>query len=532
MKSKIRSFIDPLVALGLASALILLALVSFNNNNVDAACNNTKSHGRIEADFVSPSDGSYSVWVKTKGPVGSVIVAGVEGQGCQSVTASTNTNNFTWVNVSGAKKANLKQGTSYMLNISADSPNVAIQEFKLINNECDPRASSTECATEATPVAPGNTAPIISGFNQTTTDPRSPATLNFTANISDDNSLKSVDLYNAQTNAKIASFTRHGSTNTYNATLSDYKEGSYSFYLIAVDSATSPLQTKSATIQVNVAAPIATPTPSNNNYYKAGTYDDSIFAYSSGWNISGNAAGENKYNGSDHWTMTAGATATLNFTGTGITVYGAKASWHGHSSVEIDGKPMSTIDQYNSTRQDQVAIFTVKGLTMGNHTIKIQNIDSKNPKSSNIISTIDKVQIIDTPGTDVIVNQPTKEETTPIATNKAPVGPHIIKSASLSYNGWAGGCKPETGCTITLSWDNATDDSGKISHYDIYNGSTKINTQPLKKPSFTHAGIRAGQTYSYRVFAFDEQGLTSGGSAILTKTVNCIPILWTAYCTI
>ncbi|MCA9348071.1 hypothetical protein KC867_01530, partial [Candidatus Saccharibacteria bacterium] len=229
---------------------------------------------------------------------------------------------------------------------------------------------------------------------------------------------------------------------------------------------------------------------------------------------------------------TAGATASLNFTGTGITVYGAKASWHGHSRVEIDGQKVTDIDQYNQTRQDQVAIFTIKGLKNGNHTITLQNMDSKNPNSSNIITTIDKVVIIDTPSSEIVVDQPTQEESTPVPTNKAPVGPNIIKSASLKYNAWGGGCKPATNCVINIQWDNATDDSGRISHYDIYNGSTKINTQPLKQPKFTHTGIRAGQTYSYRVFAYDEQGLASGGSAILSKTVSCTPFLWTAYCTL
>ncbi|HMA46061.1 MAG TPA: hypothetical protein VKP11_02465, partial [Frankiaceae bacterium] len=60
------------------------------------------------------------------------------------------------------------------------------------------------------------------------------------------------------------------------------------------------------------------------------------FSYAGEWQTS---AGAGKYAGSDHYSATAGATATVRFTGTGITLYGAKAPWHGTATVSVDGGP-------------------------------------------------------------------------------------------------------------------------------------------------------------------------------------------------
>lgn len=60
----------------------------------------------------------------------------------------------------------------------------------------------------------------------------------------------------------------------------------------------------------------------------------------------------------DTHTRQAGATATLSFTGTGVRLYGTKASHHGIATVSIDGRPAVDVDQYAATRTDGALTWT------------------------------------------------------------------------------------------------------------------------------------------------------------------------------
>jgi len=70
-------------------------------------------------------------------------------------------------------------------------------------------------------------------------------------------------------------------------------------------------------------------------------------------------------------TNAKGATATLSFTGTGITWIGVLDPYSGFAQVYLDGTP-NTVDTYGPNTLYQQPLFSVHGLAPGTHTLSIQ----------------------------------------------------------------------------------------------------------------------------------------------------------------
>lgn len=609
-KKMIKQLARPLIVVALVG-IVGIAINEFSPKHVGASCTNMGARGQVEADFNAPVNGNYNIWVQAKGPANAVLYGGIQGKGdCTSKTASSlNTSAWSWVAVSSSPIA-LTQGAKYQLNLSTDTAGVSMQNARLINNECNPNLNNG-CPDE-TVSAPTNSAPVVTGLSQTTLAPAAPATLNFTVSASDDSQVNSVTLLNAANGSSVGTMTKGSATNQYVLSLPNYTAGTYSFAARATDNGNPAKTTTSSNISVTVASTVQPPVDPAAPTLGAGTFDDGNagIKYSSGWNVNSNAAGENKYGGADHWTANRGSVTTIKFKGTGITVYAAKASWHGIYSVSLDGAAKPNIDTYSASRIDQAAVLVLSGLTNADHTLVLTNTGNKNAASSNIITAIDRVDVSSTTapagdtvapsapanlsaapaattkvnlswtastdnvgvvGYDILRNGVTIATTSTAATtysdssvvantsysyavkaydaarlrsassntvsvttpsgttNTAPVGPAFLREPVLTYNGWAG-CKPTTGCAITLSWDAATDDSGTIDHYDVYNGDKKVNTAPITSTSYADTNVQESGYYKYKVFAYDKQGLASGGSTTLSRSIGCtnIPILfWT-----
>lgn len=107
--------------------------------------------------------------------------------------------------------------------------------------------------------------------------------------------------------------------------------------------------------------------------------NDPSVSYSAGWNYQGGLAGY--LDGDADYSNTPGSTATVKFTGTGITWFGKKASDHGKADVRVcDGAgancgPVTTVDTYSATAATQQALYASGVLSYGEHTLKI-TIDS------------------------------------------------------------------------------------------------------------------------------------------------------------
>jgi len=92
---------------------------------------------------------------------------------------------------------------------------------------------------------------------------------------------------------------------------------------------------------------------------------------------------------------TAGAQATLTFTGTGITWIGARGPQTGIANVFIDGALVAgNVDTFAATEQIQAPIFTATGLANTSHTMSVQVTGQQNPSSTSPLIVVDAFEVI------------------------------------------------------------------------------------------------------------------------------------------
>ncbi|NYI03675.1 glycoside hydrolase family 6 protein [Allostreptomyces psammosilenae] len=77
----------------------------------------------------------------------------------------------------------------------------------------------------------------------------------------------------------------------------------------------------------------------------------------------------------------------------------------------------------------------------------------------------------------------------------------------------------KTSSSVTLSWTPSTDNVA-VTGYDVYRGSTKVNTTPVVGTTFTDSGLSASTAYSYTVRARDAAGNVSAASVAVSVTTD------------
>ncbi|MFF4806125.1 hypothetical protein ACFY1U_48460 [Streptomyces sp. NPDC001351] len=97
--------------------------------------------------------------------------------------------------------------------------------------------------------------------------------------------------------------------------------------------------------------------------------DDTAISYTGSWTANGNR-GVGDYEDAVHATKTNGDTASLTFTGTGVSVVGEKNTDQGQVEVFIDGTSKGLVDTSATTRRAQVVIYSTSGLSAGSHTVQ------------------------------------------------------------------------------------------------------------------------------------------------------------------
>jgi len=110
----------------------------------------------------------------------------------------------------------------------------------------------------------------------------------------------------------------------------------------------------------------------------------------SGW-ASGAQAGA--FGNDNHWSGHTGDYYQVDFTGTKVDLYAAKAPNHGIAAVSIDGGTETNIDLYAASRRDNVLVWSSPILTAGNHTVKVRVTGSKNSASSGTYLGADRVDV-------------------------------------------------------------------------------------------------------------------------------------------
>ncbi|HEY4020369.1 MAG TPA: hypothetical protein VGM75_16885 [Pseudonocardiaceae bacterium] len=103
-----------------------------------------------------------------------------------------------------------------------------------------------------------------------------------------------------------------------------------------------------------------------------GRVDDDSLAidYSGSWSASGfRSLGD--YDDGVHYTTDNGASASLTFTGTGITFYTETNVDEGTIGISVDGVSKGTVNADTPTRQAQQPLYSISGLSAGQHTITV-----------------------------------------------------------------------------------------------------------------------------------------------------------------
>jgi hypothetical protein len=116
--------------------------------------------------------------------------------------------------------------------------------------------------------------------------------------------------------------------------------------------------------------------------------------YSSGW---GTASGvSDLYDGTAHYSATAGAQATLSFQGTEVILHTVHDVDQGIMQVSVDGGPATTVDDYSPTRDAQAVSYTSPVLADGAHTLTVTVTGTQNPASAGDTIAIDSAEIVRT----------------------------------------------------------------------------------------------------------------------------------------
>lgn len=131
----------------------------------------------------------------------------------------------------------------------------------------------------------------------------------------------------------------------------------------------------------------------------AGSYEeDAVTAYIGGWATCTANLGQS--GGCDRWSATSGDSFRIDFHGTGITVYGAKAFNGGMLTFSVDGTHTVVADAYfdgNARRRlDTVPYYTISGLSPGNHTLTAVMSPARNAANtaSPAYVTVDKIVVV------------------------------------------------------------------------------------------------------------------------------------------
>jgi hypothetical protein len=101
--------------------------------------------------------------------------------------------------------------------------------------------------------------------------------------------------------------------------------------------------------------------------------DDLRIGYLGSWSFSGSRNLGDLDNGV-HYTQQDGASATITFTGTGITFLTETNSDEGNVGITLDGAAQPTVDAYSPQRQSQDKLYSVSGLAAGAHTLTVTKL--------------------------------------------------------------------------------------------------------------------------------------------------------------
>ncbi len=413
-------------------------------------------------------------------------------------------------------------GTTY--EYAANSLSAGVYTFSASATDKDTATPSTTISSNVSVTinAPAvtNSAPTVSQLYSSITNPVAPANITLTANASDpDNNLAKVEFYNGTT--KLGEDT----SSPHNWTLSNLAAGTYTLSAKATDTAglTSAAKALSITVAPTpVTPPVATCSGTNIALKKTATASSVDGTFTADRAFDGSSAKGSTAADDSRWSSIHGVDPQYLMVDLGAS-YAIKCISINWETAAANSYKIEVSDSSNGSFK---VIAQVSGGSAGTKIFDITSGSGRFVKLTGLSrTTVYGYSVWEMGVYGTAVSTSTTDTT-------APTGPSSITGADLSYNGWSGACSPATSCKITLSWPAATDNTGGsgVSHYDIYNGTQKLNSSPVTGTSFDHTNVTTGGSYSYKVYSVDKAGNRSSGSAALNKSIGCTPFLWTAIC--
>jgi hypothetical protein len=192
------------------------------------------------------------------------------------------------------------------------------------------------------------------------------------------------------------------------------------------------------------------------------------FSYSGAWNYGSQGAYD--YLADEHFSWTAGATATLTFRGTQAQLYSTGAYDLGYVEILLDGQSVGYVDCYTPARTTSRIIYTSPVLPYGMHTLAMRVMRIKNPLSSYYHVVVDRANVVvGTPSpTPTSTATPTPAPTMPTATPQ-PSPSSTPASSPTPISSTTG-----TAISVTLQWDPPVD-ATDIASYNIWWGKEIID---------------------------------------------------------
>jgi hypothetical protein len=239
--------------------------------------------------------------------------------------------------------------------------------------------------------APPDTTPPAVAINSPANGASVSATATVTAGASDDVAVVGVQFF--VDGSPLADDTTVPYAVDWNTTTTS--EGSHTLTAVARDGAGNTTPSASVVVTVANSAPPSAATRIEDT--------DLSIAYVSGtlgpgqppdWFHGSRSRGWSS--GTATFNRSAGATATLTFTGTSVSWIGFRAPWAGIANVSIDGTFVQQIDLYSTSELVQNPVFTATNLTAGAHTIAIESTGTKNPDAADYAVVVDAFDV--TPG--------------------------------------------------------------------------------------------------------------------------------------
>lgn len=113
----------------------------------------------------------------------------------------------------------------------------------------------------------------------------------------------------------------------------------------------------------------------NTGRYQASVLNDnsSAITYGSGWGVSA-ARNAGDFNNDLHYCFQAGSTATVSFTGTGVSLITPTGPDYGNIQIAIDGGSPTTVSAYAANYTPQQAVFQTHSLSNAAHTMTITKL--------------------------------------------------------------------------------------------------------------------------------------------------------------